>query len=370
MSKKDNFKFPFEQFHAQLEQIGKLYTSPLIDTVTQQQALLRSFEQPLAAFEKSQLPFEQFRAQSEEIGTLFSSPVIEIAQQQQNIYNSLVADAFKSPLHDLVNSFSKTYGTEFANLIQSSVTVAIRNDFSSITKSLGLQFTADIGAQLSSGFEPLISALDAIRIAPKYVEVPAELIPDDFEYDEKSNPPAHRETIIKLSPEQTQFLIGSILFPLILWIASYIASLSPTAWQEQYHQEEMENDAKLIQQNELIIEQNKTIIEQNDRTIQQNDEMIEIQQKQYEACLKGLETLETIYYKLDSESDSAEVDLMTSSAEYHSADAQSNADQAEPAPVSAEPTLDSTEPEPHLAEPQPSTTPDSLDEAEQPSETG
>lgn len=25
MSKKDNFKFPFEQFHAQLEQIGKLY---------------------------------------------------------------------------------------------------------------------------------------------------------------------------------------------------------------------------------------------------------------------------------------------------------------------------------------------------------
>ena len=47
MSKKDNFKFPFEQFHAQLEQIGKLCTSPLIDTVAQQQALLRSFERPL-----------------------------------------------------------------------------------------------------------------------------------------------------------------------------------------------------------------------------------------------------------------------------------------------------------------------------------
>ena len=52
MSKKDNFKFPFEQFHAQLEQIGKLYTSPLIDTVTQQQALLRSFEQPLRSVYK------------------------------------------------------------------------------------------------------------------------------------------------------------------------------------------------------------------------------------------------------------------------------------------------------------------------------
>lgn len=369
MNKKDNFKFPFEQFHAQLEQIEKLYTSPLIDTVTQQQALLRSFAQPLAAFEKSVLPFEQFRVQSEKIGTLFSSPISEMARQQQNIYNSLVADTFKSPLHDLVNSFSKTYGTEFANLIQSSATVTIRDEFSSITKSLGLQFTADINAQLSAGFEPLISALDAIRIAPKYVEVPAELIPNDFEYDEKSNPPTHRGAIIKLSPAQTQFLIGSILFPLILWIASYIMSLSPATWQEQYHKEEMENDAKLIQQNELIIEQNKTIIEQNDRTIRQNDEIIEIQQKQYEACLKGLETLEAIYYKLDSDSNSPEVDSMTSYAECHSVDAQSNADQVEPVPVSAEPTPAPTEPEPHPAESQPSTTPHSPDESEQPSES-
>ena len=94
MNKKDNFKFPFEQFHAQLEQIEKLYTSPLIDTVTQQQALLHSFAQPLAAFEKSVLPFEQFRVQSEKIGTLFSSPISEMARQQQNIYNSLVADTF------------------------------------------------------------------------------------------------------------------------------------------------------------------------------------------------------------------------------------------------------------------------------------
>lgn len=94
MSKKDNFKFPFEQFLAQLEQIEKLYTSPVVDVSAQQQAIRHAFEQPLAAFEKSVLPFEQFRAQSEKIGALFSSPVIEMAQQQQNIYNRLVADAF------------------------------------------------------------------------------------------------------------------------------------------------------------------------------------------------------------------------------------------------------------------------------------
>ena len=367
MSKKDNFKFPFEQFHAQLEQIGKLYTSPLIDTVAQQQALLRSFEQPLAAFEKSVLPFEQFRAQSEKIGMLFSSPVIEMAQRQQNIYGNLVADAFKSPLHNLVNSFSKTYGTEFANLIQSSTTAAIRDDFSSITKSLGLQFTADIGVQLSAGFEPLISSLDAIRINSKYVDIPAELIPDDFEYDEEILSPVQHGNSVKVPFKVAQDLIDKLLLPILAAYIVYLLTASPTAWQKQYHQEEMENDAKLIQQNEIIIEQNKTIIEQNDRTIQQNDEMIEIQHKLYVACLKRVETLEAIYYKLDSESNSPEVDLLTSSAECHSADAQSNADQAEPAPVFAEPTLDSTEPEPHPAESQPSTTPDSHAESEQPS---
>ena len=107
----------------------------------------------------------------------------------------------------------------------------------------------------------------------------------------------------------------------------------------------------------------------NDRTIRQNDEIIEIQQKQYEACLKGLETLEAIYYKLDSDSNSPEVDSMTSYAECHSVDAQSNADQVEPVPVSAEPTPAPTEPEPHPAESQPSTTPHSPDESEQPSES-
>ena len=82
-----------------------------------------------------------------------------------------------------------------------------------------------------------------------------------------------------------------------------------------------------------------------------------------------VETLEAIYYKLDSDSNSPEVDSMSSYAKCRSVDAQSNADQAEPAPVSAEPILDLTEPEPHPAESQLYTTPDPPVESEQPSES-
>ena len=42
MSKKDNFKFPFEQFRTQLEQIEKLYTSPIVDVIAQQQNFYNS----------------------------------------------------------------------------------------------------------------------------------------------------------------------------------------------------------------------------------------------------------------------------------------------------------------------------------------
>ena len=199
MSKKDNFKFPFEQFHAQLEQIGKLYTSPLIDTVTQQQALLRSFEQPLAAFEKSQLPFEQFRAQSEEIGTLFSSPVIEIAQQQQNIYNNLVADAFTGfhesigslniqpifhddaitaalgktikPIQRMVNNYSKSIGLQFKDIINTSTAALIEESFSPFIESLTTQNYENINEQCILGLKPLFDVLDDIEVVDDHVEI-------------------------------------------------------------------------------------------------------------------------------------------------------------------------------------------------------
>ncbi|MEI3282495.1 MAG: hypothetical protein V8R61_07220 [Enterocloster sp.] len=68
-----------------------------------------------------------------------------------------------------------------------------------------------------------------------------------------------------------------MLITIVIACISYYQSLSPAAWQEKYHQEEMENDATIIQQNE---------------------EMLKIQQKQYEAIAKELELLGAIYDRI------------------------------------------------------------------------
>lgn len=352
MNPNDYYFHSFKQIGAQIDRINKFYQSPIADFAKRQQAL-----------------YENMGSIVRQHYSNYATDVLTSTQQVLSMCGQTALAAglqtTDNTLHTLINSYPKICGADFSELFRVSAVAAAQNTISPISNSLAFQNAAQIGAQLVCGIEPLTSALNAIRITPAYVEIPAELIPDDFEYDKKLNPSTHRGAIIKLSPVQTQFLIGSILFPLILWLASYIMSLSPTAWQKQYHQEEMENDAKLIQQNEAIIQQNKIMIEQNQTIIEQNqtiieqneanqpnDEMIEIHQKQYEACLKGLETLNAIYNKLNSESISPEADLMTSYTECHSADAQSNADQVEPVPVSAEPVLDS-------AELQPSTTQDS-----------
>ena len=295
-------------------QIRKLTSTPIADFVAQQQALYESF------------------------GT--SATVATAIQPNFEIESALYANALpagfkypETPLHDLVNSYYKIHSAASAPL----------------TGAFGIQNIPPIGVQLSSGFEPLFSALDTIRISPSYVEFPAELIPDAFEYDKKLNPPTHHRAMIKLSPEQARFLISVLLAPLMFWIASYIVSLSPAAWQEKYHQEEMENDAKLIQQNETIIQQNKA--------------SLELKQKQYEATLKGIEVLEAIYEQLGSDSETLpvsdtippEVDFLLpqddSSPHYDESHTQD--DHSDDLPT----------------ESQHSTTPDSPDESESPSES-
>lgn len=194
--------------------------------------------------------------------------------------------------------------------------------------------------------------------------MPAELIPDDFNYGtaEEITPSTQRLDIIKVSSKAAKYLIKNVLIPVL--ISYIVASLPsrPSEWEKQYHQEEMENDSKLIQQNETIIQQNETII-------QQNQESLELQQKQYEACLKGIEILEAIYNQLDSDSETLpdsdtippEVDFLLPQAdssphydESHTPDDHSGDHQAES--------------HPHPAESRSSTTSDSPDESESPSE--
>ena len=158
----------------------------------------------------------------------------------------------------LLNSWYNATDIELTKVLPASAVDIARK----ITSFSALQ--ADFSPS-SLGLEAINAAVNSIRILPNYIEFPAELIPDDFDYDKKQISPVQPKSVIKLPTERAQFLIGSILIPLMLWFASYFQNQSPSTWQEQHHQEKMEDTAKLIQQ---------------------NDEVIENQRKQYEASLK------------------------------------------------------------------------------------
>ena len=225
--------------------------------------------------------------------------------------NALPASASSSCA--LLNSWYNATDIELTKVLPASAVDIARK----ITSFSALQ--ADFSPS-SLGLEAINAAVNSIRILPNYIEFPAELIPDDFDYDKKQISPVQPKSVIKLPTERAQFLIGSILIPLMLWFASYFQNQSPSTWQEQHHQDKMEDTAKLIQQ---------------------NDEVIENQRKQYEASLKIIELLEAIYS--DSNTSPADAspfqaaDSLLRRDDSHSSDDRSNDPQAESHPGSAEP---------------------------------
>ena len=198
---------------------------------------------------------ERLIAQIKEIKTLYESAF------QPDTLNAALSQMAAS-LKETSALYSETYCAQFSELIQSSIDSMRKND------------------ALTYQLEPLINAINSIHVIDNCVEMPKQLIPDNFDYDEEITPPIQNKSLIKLPSEKALSIISLLITILIAYI-SYCQNLSPAAWQEKYHQEEMENDATIIQQNE---------------------EMLKIQQKQYEAISKELELLGSIYDQLKSNS--------------------------------------------------------------------
>lgn len=376
MNKKDNFKFPFEQFHAQLEQIEKLYTSPLIDTVTQQQALLHSFAQPLAAFEKSVLPFEQFRVQSEKIGTLFSSPISEMARQQQNIYNSLVADTFLgfreslgmlniqptfhndhltntlkaivTPLQEITSTYSRAYGVQFSELVQNATHSMLSDNFAPLIDSFLKNNYQEMTQKLFPSLKSLETIIDDIQVHEDSVDIPSELfLPQPAEQPSVSVSCFHKAKHVSASSTKqphwlVQLILSAVISAAVATGFQQIANIPAQQLEQKWHEEEMEKLDQIIQ----------LLSKKGPSTDLTTIMLLNMARPVTNWALANPTVLE-------------QSDSMSSYAN----DAQSNADQVEPVPVSAEPTPAPTEPEPHPAESQPSTTPHSPDESEQPSES-
>ena len=216
---------------------------------------------------------ERLIAQIKQITTLYESAF------QPDTLNAALSQMAAS-LKEASALYSESYCTQFSELIQSSIVSMRKNDFSFIAKSLDTQSLNNINDVLIYQLESLIDAINAIHVVDNYVEIPKQLIPENFDYDEDVNPPIQNKSLIKLPSEKALSII-SLLITIVIACISYYQSLSPAAWQEKYHQEEMENDATIIQQNE---------------------EMLKIQQKQYEAIAKELELLGAIYDQLKSNS--------------------------------------------------------------------
>ena len=98
----------------------------------------------------------------------------------------------------LLNSWYNATDIELTKVLPASAVDIARK----ITSFSALQ--ADFSPS-SLGLEAINAAVNSIRILPNYIEFPAELIPDDFDYDEKPISPVQPKSVIKLPTERAQF---------------------------------------------------------------------------------------------------------------------------------------------------------------------
>lgn len=103
----------------------------------------------------------------------------------------------------LLNSWYNATDIELTKVLPASAVDIARK----ITSFSALQ--ADFSPS-SLGLEAINAAVNSIRILPNYIEFPAELIPDDFDYDKKQISPVQPKSVIKLPTERAQFLIDSL----------------------------------------------------------------------------------------------------------------------------------------------------------------
>lgn len=198
---------------------------------------------------------------------------LQFALEEFNKQLSQLETFFMSSFRDALNSYSKAWVIAFNEALQPAID-RIEESFLPLADSLKNQNNL-LCSQLLKTLDPLLLSIASIRITPEHVEIPATLIPDNFDCDEELNSAPHQDSVVKLPSEKALSLIG-MLISILIYIASYIQSQSPTAWQEQYHQEEME---------------------------QKNEERLQFEQ--YNDTLEeGLKYLKAIYNQLNDQSKS------------------------------------------------------------------
>ncbi len=217
MASFDHYLKMLEQFNKQLNS----FASPLIDSTT--------FQTTKIAADLNQMAYSPIQ----ELAESFS----DILSLNQERYNNLAIGNANSLVSTL------TYLDIAANDIQNILPPVV-----SQIATLNETFSAGL---LSKAFEPLISSINHIHIFSDYVEVPEELIPEKlFPEAIPSENTTDNTPIKKLSRDQTLTII-SILLSLMFWILN---NISPTPWQQKYHNEIVQS---LEMKNNLLEESNQ-----------------------------------------------------------------------------------------------------------------
>lgn len=215
---------------------------------------------------------------------------IQYSELQKSLINTFGLSHIKQFQPIISASLTESFGfniDELTNLQKSFVT--LQKMLNTATNGIDESIVSSVLSPdwTSTVFDPLLAKINNIRIFSDYVEVPKQLIPEDYSYEKGKN--SEPNTLItKLSHPAALALITGILVPTLLWIASCLMNLSPSDWQEKYHEEEMEAL--------------NTIIHREEEQLQlQRDETL-LQQKQLEAILKTIEYLSLTSEELEATS--------------------------------------------------------------------
>lgn len=267
MNNKNTLSYALKRLQAQLNELNSFYTAAFADSITDQRVV---FNRLIAdSFTDIQKSFD-----------IPTSPLV----LHTDALNAALYEAF-APLQEMLNETSKACGAQISEMLQTHIASSFEDKLLPLLSSFTQDEYRRFREQIELSFAPLIDAIGLISITPSYVEVPKQLIPNDFKYDVERNP--SKCSTVKLSHEQAQFLIGSILVPLLIFFFTYLENRSPSDWQESYHREEMAALATQIEQNNILIQQNNEQLEINKAENELRQQQLEVEQD-IDAMLKAI----------------------------------------------------------------------------------
>lgn len=345
MNPNDYYFHSFKQIGAQIDRINKFYQSPIADFAMHQQALYESMgstvrQQAFYHFPDSVTNFvihqqELYNSLIANVFTEFHEPFGMLVSQSA-LHTDCITNALKeimTPLQQMASDYSRIYGAQFSELVQTSTHSVLSDNFAPLLDSLLQNNHQEMNQKLKPCLKSLAPVIDNIQVHEDYVEVPPELFsPNTIEEPVASIGSFRKTKAVSISSTKqphwlVQIILSTVLSAVFATGFQQIVNIPAERHEQKWREEVMEKWDQTIQ---LLSKKGPST---NLTTIMLLD------------MTRPVTNLVLATPTVPEQSDSE-----LSCTECHSADPQSNTDLAEP--------------DSHPAESQPSIMPDSPDEPE------